>query len=107
MTRCKRRDRGFSLIEVLVALTILLAAMGTLLQVAASGQRLAKSHGEATDLHQRVRVAVESLRKDLTLAGAGALRGPLSGGLTGLVAPIVPARTGARGADPALQAFTD
>ncbi len=107
MTTCERRDHGFSLIEVLIALTILLAAMATLLQVAASGQRLARSHGEATDLHQRVRVAAERLRKDLALAGAGALRGQLSGGLTGYMAPLVPARTGVRAPDAPLQAFSD
>ena len=107
MTTSERKDHGFSLIELLIALTILLAAMGTLLQVAASGQRLARSHGEATDLHQRVRVAAERLRKDLALAGAGALRGQLSGGLTGYMAPLVPARTGARAPDAPLQAFSD
>jgi len=102
-----RSDHGFSFVEVLIALTILLAAMGTLLQVAASGQRLARSHAEATDLHQRARVAAEKLQKDLALAGTGALRGPLSGGLTGYMAPLVPARTGARLPDSPLSAFTD
>ena len=52
-------------------------------------------------------VATERLQKDLALAGAGASRGRLSGGLTGYMAPLVPARTGARGADAALLAFTD
>jgi prepilin-type N-terminal cleavage/methylation domain-containing protein len=71
-------DRGFSFVEVLLALTIVLAATAPLLHVAASGQRLSRSHGEAADLHQRVRVAVETLRADLTLAGAGGLEGPVS-----------------------------
>jgi prepilin-type N-terminal cleavage/methylation domain-containing protein len=99
--------RGFSFIEVLIALTILLTAMATLLQVAASGQRLARSHGEATDLHQRVRVAAGKLQNDLALAGTGALRGELSGGLTGYMAPLIPARTGVRDPDDPLLAFTD
>ncbi len=94
----------------MIALTILLAATGTLLQIAASGQRLARSHAEATDLQQRVRVGAEKLLTDLARAGAGALRGSaagLSGGLTGYLPPIVPARTGARLPDPPLSAFTD
>jgi prepilin-type N-terminal cleavage/methylation domain-containing protein len=107
MTISEPDDHGFSFIEVLIALTILLTASATLLQVAASGQRLARTHGEATDLHQRVRVAAERLRNDLALAGAGALRGQLSGGLTGYLAPLVPARTGARAPDAPVQAFTD
>ena len=97
MTTPGRADAGFSLVEVLIALTILLAAMAPLLQISASGQHLARSHGEATDLHQRIRVAADRLKKDLALAGAGAIRGPVSdltGGLTSYMAPLVPARTG-------------
>ncbi len=108
MHKCS--DRGFSFVELLLALTILLAAMAPLLHIAASGQRLARTHGEATDLHQRLRVAAGTLRKDLSLAGAGGLRGPvsgMSGGLTGYLAPLVPARTGARTPDAPLSAFSD
>ena len=103
-------DRGFSFVEVLIALTIVLAATAPLLHIAASGQRLSRSHGEATDLHQRLRVAVEKLRTDLTLAGAGGLDGPVSdvsGSLAGYLAPLVPARLGARAPDLPLSAFTD
>jgi prepilin-type N-terminal cleavage/methylation domain-containing protein len=103
----RTRERGFSFIEVLIALTILLTALATLLQVAASGQRLARSQSEASDLHQRARVAAETLHRDLARAGAGAARGPRSIGLTAYFAPIVPARTGARLPDPPLSAFAD
>jgi hypothetical protein len=102
-----RDDSGFSYVEVLIALTILLAAMGPMLQIAASGQRLARSHGEATDLHQRVRVAAEKLRQDVARAGAGAIRGPVADSLSRHLAPLVPARTGARAPDPPLSAFVD
>ena len=101
------RDDGFSFVEVLIALAILLAATAPLLHVAASGQRLARSQGEATDQHQRLRVAAERLRSDLTLAGAGVVRGELAGGLTRYMAPLVPARIGARSPDAPLSAFTD
>jgi prepilin-type N-terminal cleavage/methylation domain-containing protein len=99
--------RGFSFVEVLVAVAILLTAMAALLQVAASGQRLARSQGEATDLHQRVRVAAEALQRDLALAGAGPVRGRMQGALTSYLAPLVPARRGARAPDAPLSAFTD
>ena len=103
-------EKGFSLVEVLIGLTILLAAAGPLLQISASGQYLVRSHGDATDLHQRLRVATDRLKKDLALAGAGAIRWPvpgLTGGLTNYIAPLVPARLGARLPDPPLSAFTD
>ena len=54
-----RSDRGFSFVEVLIALSIVLAATAPRLHVAATGQRLSRSNGEAIDLHQRLRVAVE------------------------------------------------
>jgi prepilin-type N-terminal cleavage/methylation domain-containing protein len=101
---------GFSFVEVLIALAILLSALGAFAQIAAAGQRLARSQSEATDLHQRVRVAVERIRKDLAQAGAGVVRGPASalpGPLTNYVAPILPARLGSRLPDAALSAFSD
>jgi prepilin-type N-terminal cleavage/methylation domain-containing protein len=107
VTTAARADHGFSFVELLIALAVLLAAAGALLQVTASGQRLTRSQAEATDLHQRLRVAAERLQKDLAHAGAGAGRGPLSGGLTGFLAPLVPARLGARNPDPPGSAFTD
>ena len=110
MTTTGRADAGFSLVEVLIALTILLSAMVPLLQISLSGQYLVRSHSEATDLHQRIRVATDRLKRDLALAGAGAIRGPVSdftGGLASYMAPLVPARLGARLPDPPLSAFTD
>ena len=100
-------ERGFTYVEVLIAIAILFAATSTSLRVTASGQRLARSQGEATDLHQRTRVGVERLRHDLALAGTGALAGPHSGRLSGHLAPLVPARTGVRLPDPPLSAFVD
>jgi prepilin-type N-terminal cleavage/methylation domain-containing protein len=110
MTPPGRGDNGFSLVEVLIASTILLAAMVPLLQVSTSGQYLVRSHGEATDLHQRIRVATDKLKSDLALAGAGAIRGQLSSatlGLASYMAPLVPARLGVRAPDPPLSAYTD
>ena len=103
-------SKGFSLVEVLIALTILLAAMVPLLQISMSGQHLVRSHGEATDLHQRIRVAIDRLKSDLALAGAGAIRGNQSSatlGLASYMAPLVPARLGVRLPDPPLSAFSD
>jgi prepilin-type N-terminal cleavage/methylation domain-containing protein len=102
-----RRDAGFSLVEVLVALALFLAVSGAFLHVASSGQRLARSQSEATDLNQRVRVAADRLRADIARAGTGPLAGAFPGGLGSYFAPIVPARLGARSADPALTAATD
>lgn len=101
------KQNGFSFVEVLLALAMFAAVAGAFLQVAASGQRLARSQSEATDLHQRVRVAVARLRADIALAGTGPLRGDFSGSLSAYFAPVVPARIGARNADAPMTASTD
>jgi hypothetical protein len=98
------------LVEVLIAMAILISALAAFAQIAAAGQRLARSQSEATDLHQRLRVAVERIRNDLAQAGAGVVRGPvsgLSGPLANYVASILPARLGSRLPDAALSAFSD
>jgi prepilin-type N-terminal cleavage/methylation domain-containing protein len=101
------RQAGYSLIELLVA-TLLVAIVGLMvLSVVSHGFRVARARPEAGDLHQRLRVAVETMRADLRLAGAGLVHGDSAGPLVQYLAPIVPARTGALSPDPDLSAFGD
>jgi prepilin-type N-terminal cleavage/methylation domain-containing protein len=100
-------ERGFSLIELLVA-TLLFAVVAILaVSVTAHGFRVSRARPDAGDLHQRLRVATEMIRNDLLAAGAGLLHGDGAGPLVQFFAPIVPARTGAVAPDPALSAFAD
>src|SRR5207249_3075111 len=55
---------------------------------------------EETDMQQRLRVASDTLYKDLVMAGAGADGAALPGPLLDDVAPIVPSRQGAVRNDP-------
>src|SRR4051812_28484355 len=100
-------DRGFTLIEVLVASAILASAFVVLLRVIADGQRIARAQPEAADLRQRVRVAADMLQRDLLMAGAGTVHGASAGPLSNLVPAVLPMRTGARRADPELSFFDD
>lgn len=86
---------GYGLLEMLVALAISGVLIAVLLQLAVSAHVSAGVQGEVADLQQRLRVAVETMRHEIMLAGAGPSRGPLSR----VFAPILPARTGAIGAD--------
>ena len=61
-----------------------------LLQFAVSAQTSAGVQCEIADLHQRLRVAVDTIRHDIMLAGAGPSRGPARGPLSQVFAPIVP-----------------
>ncbi len=99
--------RGFGLIELLIATAIGLVVIGVLLQFAVSAHTLTGVQGEIADLDQRLRVAVETMRHDLTLAGAGPTRGPSRGPLNATFAAIVPARTGALRPDPELAFHSD
>jgi prepilin-type N-terminal cleavage/methylation domain-containing protein len=103
----EREEAGFSLIEVLIALAIFAAAVIPMLYVASSGQRLARSQPEASDLHQRIRVAADKIQRDLTMAGAGPLLGLAGTDFGAYVPPIVPSRTGLRLADPEMSAASD
>jgi prepilin-type N-terminal cleavage/methylation domain-containing protein len=107
MTFRVARDRGFTFVELLVALAILLTVLGGVLYLSDYGQRLSRAQPEAADLQQRVRVVADMLQRDLMMAGAGPLHGRAGGALTNYFAPVVPARTGARSPDPELSWFRD
>ncbi len=64
---------GYLLIEMLIAAAIGCALLGVLLQFAVSAQTAVAVQGDVVDQQQRLRVAVESIRHDLLLAGAVAL----------------------------------
>lgn len=98
---------GYVLVEMLIAAAIGIALLSVLLQFAVSVQSSTAVQGDIADLQQRLRVAMESLRHDLSLAGAGPARGEGRGPLVHVFAPIVPARTGVVGADPELSFHPD
>ena len=100
-------ERGSSLIELLVAATVFATAAALIFHFAVRSQRLAASHPESADVHQRLRVAVAMMQRDLINAGAGPLHGLAGRTLANYLPPLVPARTGARAPDPDGSAFTD
>jgi prepilin-type N-terminal cleavage/methylation domain-containing protein len=86
------RQDGFSLIELLVASLITLIVVGAAFQLAAPAQRMFQAQPEAADMQQRMRVAADSLRRDLVMAGAGTYAGRALGPLTDSIAPVMPLR---------------
>jgi hypothetical protein len=61
-------------------------------QLAGPAQRMFQSQPEAADMQQRMRVAVDALRRDLVMAGAGTYAGPALGALNYRVASVMPYR---------------
>jgi prepilin-type N-terminal cleavage/methylation domain-containing protein len=84
-----KRDAGFSLIELLVAMAVMVSVSGALLSLIVAGQSIARAQPEAADLQQRARVALQTLGAELALAGAGLDRGPLAGALVHFFPPVV------------------
>lgn len=109
-TSVRRRSsgqRGYLLVEMLLATAIAGALLGVLLQFTLAVHTTVAVQGDVADLQQRLRLAVEAVRRDLWLAGAGLSRGPGRGPLARVLPPIVPARLGRIGADPSLSSFDD
>lgn len=98
---------GYGLLEMLMAMAISSVLLGVLLQFAVAAHTSSGVQGENADLQQRLRVAMEAMRHDILLAGAGPSRGSPRGPLLNEFAPILPARTGQSGADPELSFRAD
>jgi hypothetical protein len=104
----RARDAGgFGLLELLMASAIGGVVLAVLLQFAVSAHTLTGVQGETAELQQRLRAAVETMRHDLMVAGAGPISGPSRGPLNRVFPPILPARIGVIGADPELSFHTD
>jgi hypothetical protein len=89
--------RGFSLVELLVATALTMAVAAGVFTVLAPSQGAFVVQPEMADAHQRLRVGVSILTRELVLAGAGAAS--QAGALYHHLAPVLPYRIGDVGSD--------
>ena len=94
------RSHGFSLIELLIAGTIAMAVAGAVFAMVSPAQSAFDTELAAADMQQRVRVAADTLTRDLTMAGAGAYVGGRKGPLVHYFAPVLPFHQGMATDDP-------
>ena len=94
--------RGYGLVELLIATAIGCLLLGVLLRFAVSAHTASGVQSETADVQQRLRVALEAMRHDIMLAGAGPSRGADRGPLANTFPPVLPARTGITAPDPEL-----
>ena len=87
-------DAGFSLIEMLIATMLLLIVTGSALTLVNPAGGIYGAQLEVADLQQRLRVGVETLRRDLIMAGAGTYSASGTGPLGYTFAPILPQPVG-------------
>jgi len=95
-----RRDQGFSLIELLVAMTVMLSVTAAVFSLMNPAQGSFATQPEVSDMQQRLRVGTDTLYKDLVMTGNGAYQGALSGSLLYAFTPVMPFRQGTLNDDP-------
>jgi hypothetical protein len=87
--------------ELLVSSLIMIVITGAIFQVMNPAQGTFRVQPEVSDLQQRLRVGIDTLQKDLVMAGAGTYNGRLAGALTFYIAPVMPYRAFAAQSIPA------
>jgi type II secretory pathway pseudopilin PulG len=94
------RERGFSLLEAVIATALMLAATAAAFSMMHPAQGAFATESDRSDMQQRLRVAADTLSSDLMMAGAGAYQGPHTGSLLYYLPPVLPFRKGAADEDP-------
>lgn len=90
---------GFTLVEVLAALTITVVLAGAVAAIVVPSHDSFRTQPALADLQQRLRVSVEALTSDLRAAGRGPINGLDGLPLGAVVPPVLPCRIGLRRAD--------
>jgi prepilin-type N-terminal cleavage/methylation domain-containing protein len=90
----RRPEAGFSLLEMLIATALFVVVTGAVFTLVSPATGAHRARSEAADTQQRLRVAVEAIRRDLVMAGAGTYAGAAVGSLVRVFAPIVPHAVG-------------
>jgi prepilin-type N-terminal cleavage/methylation domain-containing protein len=92
--------RGFSMLELLVAIAIVSSILASSLTLMSSFQTAFERESERADMEQRLRAATEAVHRDLIAAGTGGSRRSWDGPLDFFIASVLPFRQGAQSADP-------
>jgi prepilin-type N-terminal cleavage/methylation domain-containing protein len=95
-----RREHGFSLLELTVAMAVMLTVTGSIFTLMNPAQGTFQAQPEVSDMQQRLRVATDTLYKDLVMAGGGAYQGSNSGSMIFFFASVLPFRQGTLNDDP-------
>ena len=98
---CRQGERGFSIVEMLIATVIMMAVTAATFGLMNPAHGMFIAQPEVSDMQQRLRIAVDTLQKDLLMAGAGTYSGNNKlGSLGNYVATILPDREGNVSPDP-------
>ena len=95
-----QREHGFSLIETLIAMSLMLVVTAGIFSLMNPAQGNFSAEPEIADMQQRLRVGADALYKDLVMAGNGVYQGAMHGSLLYFFAPVMPFRQGSLNDDP-------
>ena len=95
-----QRERGFSVLEAIVATGLMLIVTASIFSLMHPARGAFAAEPEMADMQQRLRVAADRLATDLIMAGAGAYQGLHAGPLVYFLPPVLPFRQGATKDDP-------
>jgi len=91
---------GFSLVELTAATALTLTLVAAIFSLTQASRGTSAAQGEAADLQQRTRVAVDTIGYDVMMAGAGSYLPDHAGPLTAAIPAVMPFRRGMTGSDP-------
>jgi len=100
-----RRNAGFTLVEMLIAMAVMLIILGGVFQAFNPAQGSFQTQPEVADMQQRLRVGTDRLYNGLIVAGAGIYSGAAVGTLGQFFAPVLPYLVGPLNNDPASGIF--
>jgi prepilin-type N-terminal cleavage/methylation domain-containing protein len=83
--QAKASQSGFTLVELLVAMTCTLLVSGAIYGLLSGGQNAFRREPQITDMQQNLRMAMDVIMRDVTQAGQGIPSEAVGGGLTGQV----------------------
>ena len=101
----RRDDAGFTIIELLVSSLIMLVVTGAVFTLVNPAQGTFQAQPEVSDLQQRLRVGIDTLQKDLVMAGAGTYNGESAGALSYFIASVMPYHAFGDTTDPEMGTF--
>jgi prepilin-type N-terminal cleavage/methylation domain-containing protein len=100
-----RRDAGFTLVEMIIAMAVMLLILGGVFQAFNPSLGSFQTQPEVADMQQRLRVGTDRLYNGIIIAGAGIYSGAAVGTLGQFFAPVLPYRIDRLNSDPARGVF--
>ena len=94
-------EAGFTMVEMLVSTAIMLIITGSVFSLLNPSYGTFHAQPAVADMQQRLRVASDSIQRDLIMAGAGMYSGSMVGTLDAYFSPLLPHRVGTIAPDPA------